>query len=48
MLSPAKREYRMLNEILVGANPRPVAMYREPSKAKLLAIKWDEICVAKT
>ena len=48
MLGPANREYRMLNEILVTAKPRPVAMYRAPPKVKLLAIECDDICVAKT
>lgn len=48
MLGPANREYKMLNEILVTAKPRPVAMYRAPPNVKLLAMEWDEICVANT
>lgn len=37
----------MLNEILVTANPRPVAMYRAPPKVKLLEMECDEIWVEK-
>ena len=38
----------MANEILVVANPRPVAMYRAPPYVMLLRIECDEICVPKT
>lgn len=38
----------MANEILVVANPRPVAMYLAPPYVKLLKIECDKIWVVKT
>jgi hypothetical protein len=38
----------MLNDIRVVANPRPVAMYRAPPKARLLRMELEYICVEKT